>query len=367
MFENLSDRLEGIYKKLKGRGVLKEADVDEALREIRIALIEADVSLSAINPFLEDIREKAVGQEVLKSLTPGHQMVKIVNDELISLLGGDFQDLTMAPTLPTIILMAGLQGAGKTTTVGKLANRFKGNGKNCLLVPADVYRPAAIEQLNVIGRELDVEVYQAEGEKDPVKICQGAVEAASKKMIHVVILDTAGRLQIDDELMEELKSIKRKVEPHESLFVVDAMMGQQAAEVARTFNDAIGIDGVILTKMDGDARGGAALSINSVTGGKPIRFVGTGEKLDALEPFHAERVVSRLLGMGDVMSLVEKAETAYDLEEQAVLEKKIKKNAFTLEDFKDQLKQIQKMGSIQQLIGMIPGANKLKGDRKSVV
>ena len=361
MFESLSDRLEAIYKKLKGRGVLKEADVDEALREIRVALIEADVSLSAIASFLEGIREKAIGQEVLKSLTPGHQMVKIVNDELISLLGGDFQDLTMAPTLPTIILMAGLQGAGKTTTVGKLAKRFKGNGKNCLLVPADVYRPAAIEQLNVIGRELDVEVYQAEGEKDPVKICQGAVEAASKKMIHVVILDTAGRLQIDDELMEELMSIKKKVKPHESLFVVDAMMGQQAAEVARTFNDAIGIDGVILTKMDGDARGGAALSINSVTGGKPIRFVGTGEKLDALEPFHAERIVSRLLGMGDVMSLVEKAETAYDLEEQAVLEKKIKKNAFTLEDFKDQLKQIQKMGSIQQLIGMIPGANKLKG------
>ena len=361
MFENLSGRLGAIYKKLKGRGVLKEADVDEALREIRIAMIEADVSLSAIKPFLKDIREKGVGQEVLKSLTPGHQMVKIVNDELISLLGGEFKELGLAPSLPTVVLMAGLQGAGKTTTAGKLAKRFKDKGKSCLLVPADVYRPAAIEQLNLIGQDLDVEVYQAEGEINPVKICQNAVEAASKKMIHVVILDTAGRLQVDEELMAELKAIKENVQPHQSLFVVDAMMGQQAAEVARTFNEAIGIDGVILTKMDGDARGGAALSINSVTGGKPVCFVGTGEKLDALEPFHAERVVSRLLGMGDVMSLIEKAETAYDLEEQEKLEKKIKKNAFTLEDFKDQLKQIQKMGSIQQLIGMIPGANKLKG------
>ena len=370
MFENLSDRLEAVYKKLKGRGVLKEADVDEALREIRVAMIEADVSLSAIRPFLEGIRKKGVGQEVLKSLTPGHQMVKIVNDELISLLGGEFKELGLAPNLPTVILVAGLQGAGKTTTAGKLAKRFKDKGKSCLLVPADVYRPAAIEQLNLIGRDLDIEVYQVGDQKDPVKICQDAVQTASKKMIHAVILDTAGRLQIDDELMTELKVIKEKVQPHESLFVVDAMMGQQAAEVARTFNDAIGIDGVILTKMDGDARGGAALSINSVTGGKPIRFVGTGEKLDALEPFHAERVVSRLLGMGDVISLVEKAETAYDLEEQAKLEKKIKKNAFTLDDFKDQLKQIQKMGSIQQLIGMIPGANKLKGlsvDEKAFV
>tara|TARA_B110000495_G_scaffold18803_1_gene13296 strand:+ start:267 stop:1304 length:1038 start_codon:yes stop_codon:yes gene_type:complete len=266
--------------------------------------------------------------------------------------------------------MAGLQGAGKTTTAGKLAKRFKDKGKNCLLVPADVYRPAAIEQLNQIGLDLDVEVYQAGEQKDPVKICQGAVEEASKKMIHAVILDTAGRLQIDDELMAELKAIKEKTRPQETLFVVDAMMGQQAAEVARTFNETIGIDGVILTKMDGDARGGAALSVNSVTGGKPIRFIGTGEKLDALEPFHAERVVSRLLGMGDVMSLVEKAETAYDIEEQAKLEKKIKKNAFTLDDFKKQLKQIQKMGSIQELIGMIPGASKLKGlnvDEKAFV
>ena len=361
MFENLSDRLGTIYKKLKGRGVLKEADVDEALREIRIAMIEADVSLSAIKPFLEKVREKGIGHEVLKSLTPGHQMVKIVNDELITLLGGEFKELGLSSSLPTIVLMAGLQGAGKTTTAGKLAKRFKDNGKNCLLVPADVYRPAAIEQLNLIGRELDVEVYQAEGEINPVKICQKAVEAASAKMIHVVIIDTAGRLQIDEELMAELKGIKEKVQPHQSLFVVDAMMGQQAAEVARTFNETIGIDGVILTKMDGDARGGAALSINSVTKGKPVCFVGTGEKLDALEPFHAERVVSRLLGMGDVLSLIEKAETAYDLEEQTKLEKKIKKNAFTLDDFKDQLKQIQKMGSIQQLIGMIPGANKLKG------
>ena len=251
MFENLSDRLGTIYKKLKGRGVLKDADVDEALREIRGAMIEADVSLSAIKPFLKDVREKGIGQEVLKSLTPGHQMVKIINDELVSLLGGEFKELGFAPSLPTVVLMTGLQGAGKTTTAGKLAKRFKDKGKNCLLVPADVYRPAAIKQLNLIGRDLEVEVYQAEGETNPVKICQNAVEAASGKMIHVVILDTAGRLQVDEELMAELKTIKEKVQPHQSLFVVDAMMGQHAAEVARTFNEAIGIDGVILTKMDG--------------------------------------------------------------------------------------------------------------------
>ena len=256
MFENLSGRLETIYKKLKGRGVLKEADVDEALQEIRVALIEADASLAAIKPFLEGVREKAVGQEVLKSLTPGHQMVKIVNDELVSLLGDDFSELKLAPNPPTVILMMGLQGSGKTTTVGKLANRFKQKGKNCLLVPADVYRPAAIEQLNVIGRDLEVKVYQAKEEKDPVRICAGAVEAASREMIHVVILDTAGRLQIDDELMAELKAIKEKVDPHESLFVADAMMGQQAADVAGAFNEAIGIDGGGLAEMDGDARGG---------------------------------------------------------------------------------------------------------------
>ena len=360
MFENLSNRLETVYKKLKGRGVLKEGDVDEALREIRVALIEADVSLSVIKDFLVRVREKSIGQEILKSLTPGHQMVKVVNDELTLLLGDDFAEIEMAPKLPTIILMAGLQGSGKTTTAGKLARRFKEKGKNCLLVPADVYRPAAIEQLNVLGNDLEVPVFQAQGEQDPVAICEKAVEEASRTMRHVVILDTAGRTQVDDALMDELKRIKAKVNPHQVLFVADAMMGQQAADTARTFHEAVGIDGVILTKMDGDMRGGAALSIKSVTG-KPIRFFGTGEKLDALEPFHPERVVSRILGMGDVMTLVEKAEQAYDLEEQAALEKKIKKNAFTLDDFKDQLKQVQKMGSMEQIMGMIPGASKLKG------
>ena len=360
MFESLSNRLEAIYKNLKGRGLLKEADVDAALREIRVALIEADVSLTVIKDFLADIREKAIGQEVLKSLTPGHQMVKVVNDHLTQLLGDDFTDIEFAPKPPTIILMAGLQGSGKTTSVGKLAKRFKEKGKKCLLVPADVYRPAAIEQLNVLGRDLDIDVYQAEGEQDPVAICKGAIEDAIRKMSQVVILDTAGRTQIDDELMDELRRIKETVEPHEVLFVADAMMGQQAASVAGTFHEAVGIDGVILTKMDGDTRGGAALSVKGVTG-KPIRFIGTGEKLDALEPFHPDRIVSRVLGMGDVMSLVEKAEQAYDTEEQEALEKKLRKNAFTLEDFKDQLQQMQKMGSIQQLIGMIPGANKLKG------
>jgi len=360
MFENLSDRLERIYKKLKGRGILKEADVDEALREIRVALIEADVSLPVIKDFLAPVREKAVGQEVLKSLTPGHQMVKIVNDELTVLIGDAFTDIQFAVKPPTIILMAGLQGSGKTTTVGKLAKRFKEKGKNCLLVPADVYRPAAIEQLHVLGRDLSVAVYDGGDEKDPIAICKKALDEAINKMSQVVIIDTAGRQQVDDDLMGELKRIKETVQPHEVLFVADAMMGQQAAEIAKTFNDAVGIDGVVLTKMDGDARGGAALSIKSITG-KPIRFVGMGEKLDALEPFHPDRIVSRILGMGDVMSLVEKAEENFEKEEQEELQKKFKANSFTLEDFRDQLKQVQKMGSMEQLMGMIPGAGKLKG------
>ena len=360
MFENLSDRLERIYKKLKGRGILKEADVDEALREIRVALIEADVSLPVIKDFLAPVREKAVGQEVLKSLTPGHQMVKIVNDELTVLIGDAFMDIQLAAKPPTIILMAGLQGSGKTTTVGKLAKRFKEKGKNCLLVPADVYRPAAIEQLHVLGRDLSVAVYDGGDEKDPIAICKKALDEAINKMSQVVIIDTAGRQQVDDDLMDELKRIKETVQPHEVLFVADAMMGQQAAEIAKTFNDAVGIDGVVLTKMDGDARGGAALSIKSITG-KPIRFVGMGEKLGALEPFHPDRIVSRILGMGDVMSLVEKAEENFEKEEQEELQKKFKANSFTLEDFRDQLKQVQKMGSMEQLMGMIPGAGKLKG------
>ena len=369
MFENLSDRLERIYKNLKGRGILKEADVDEALREIRVALIEADVSLTVIKDFLTLVREKAVGQEVLKSLTPGHQMVKIVNDELTVLIGDEFTDIQFASKPPTIILMAGLQGSGKTTTVGKLAKRFKEKGKSCLLVPADVYRPAAIEQLHVLGRDLDVAVYEGGEELDPVTICKKALDDATDKMIQVVIIDTAGRQQVDEDLMDELKCIKETVQPHEVLFVADAMMGQQSAEIAKTFNEAIGIDGVVLTKMDGDARGGAALSIKSITG-KPIRFVGMGEKLDALEPFHPDRIVSRILGMGDVMSLVEKAEENFEREEQEELQKKFKTNAFTLEDFRDQLKQIQKMGSMEQLLGMIPGAGKLKGlkvDNKAFV
>jgi len=369
MFENLSDRLERIYKNLKGRGILKEADVDEALREIRVALIEADVSMAVIKDFLALVREKAVGQEVLKSLTPGHQMVKIVNDELTVLIGDEFTDIQFASKPPTIILMAGLQGSGKTTTVGKLAKRFKEKGKSCLLVSADVYRPAAIEQLNILGRDLDVAVYEGGEERDPFAICKKALDDATDKMSQVVIIDTAGRQQVDEDLMDELKCIKETVRPNEVLFVADAMMGQQSAEIAKTFNDAIGIDGIVLTKMDGDARGGAALSIKSITG-KPIRFVGMGEKLDALEPFHPDRIVSRILGMGDVMSLVEKAEENFEREEQEELQKKFKANAFTLEDFRDQLKQIQKMGSMEQLLGMIPGAGKLKGlevDNKAFV
>ncbi|MFQ5673739.1 MAG: signal recognition particle protein [Nitrospinales bacterium] len=360
MFSNLSSRLEAIYKKLKGRGKLKEADVDEALREIRVALIEADVSLPVIKDFLVEIREESIGQEVLGSLTPGHQMVKIVNDELLALLGDTVSPIQFSPKPPTIILMAGLQGSGKTTTVGKLARMLKQDGKNCLLVPADVYRPAAIEQLNVLGRDLDIDVFQAGEEKDPVAICRKAVERAVQTMRQVVILDTAGRLQIDDALMDELRRIKEEVQPHETLFVADAMMGQEAVNIAGVFNEALEIDGVVLTKMDGDARGGAALAIKKTTG-KPIKFIGTGEKLDAWEAFHPDRIVSRILGMGDVLSLVDKAERVYDQEQKQELEKKLKKNSFSLEDFKDQLQQLKKMGSIRDLIGMIPGAQKLKG------
>ena len=361
MFDNLSSRLEAIYKNLKGRGKLKEADIDAALREIRVALIEADVSLPVIKDFLAAVREKSLGQEVLKSLTPGHQMVKIVNDELESLLGDSVSGIQFTSEPPTIILMVGLQGSGKTTTVGKLAKQLQRDGKNCLLVPADVYRPAAIEQLNVLGRELGIDVYQAGDEKDPVVICQKAVAQARRELRTAVILDTAGRQQVDEALMDELKRIKEKVEPHEVLLVADAMMGQQAAAIAETFNAAIGIDGVVLTKMDGDARGGAALSIKSVTG-KPIKFIGTGEKLDALEPFHPDRIVSRILGMGDVMTLVDKAQQVADWEQNEALEKKLKKSSFDFDDFKDQLKQMRKMGSMQELLAMIPGAGKmLKG------
>lgn len=369
MFENLSSRLEGIYKKLKGRGKLKETDVDEALREIRVALIEADVSMSVIKDFLAAIREKAVGHEVLKSLTPGHQMVKIVNDELTALFGDSVSDIQFAPKPPTVILMVGLQGSGKTTTAGKLARMLKHDGKKCLLVPADVYRPAAIEQLNVLGESLGIDVYQAGGEADPVAICRQAVREAEHKLCQVVILDTAGRLQIDQTLMDELRRIKEQVNPHEILFVADAMMGQEAVNVAQTFNEALDIDGIVLTKMDGDARGGAALAIRKVTG-KPIKFIGTGEKLDAWEAFHPDRIVSRILGMGDVLTLIDKAEQVYDFEQQEAIETRFKKDTFSLGDFKDQLQQIKKMGSLEQLIGMIPGAKKLKGlqvDEKAFV
>ncbi len=361
MFESLSGRLEDIYNKIKGRGKLKEADVDEALKEIKTALIEADVSLPVIKDFQAQIREKAIGQEVLESLTPGHMMVKVVNDELVTLFGEGAVGIQISPQPPTIILMAGLQGSGKTTTCGKLARMLKKDGKNVLLVPADVYRPAAIEQLNVLGRDLEVDVYQAGDEKDPVTICKNAIEQARKDVKGVVILDTAGRQQIDDELMEELRKIKSAVEPTEILFVADSMMGQQAAEVAKTFHDAVGLDGVVLTKMDGDSRGGAALSIKSITG-KPIKFIGTGEKLDAFEAFHPDRIVSRMLDMGDVLTFIDKAQEAYDLEQSKKLQRKIKKNEFDFDDFRDQLRQIKKMGSIQQMLSMIPGAAKmLKG------
>ena len=358
MFDALSGKLEAVFKKLRGRGVLKEEDVKEALREVRLVLLEADVNFKVVKEFTGRVQERAVGQDVLGSLTPGQQVIKIVNEELVALLGGTQAKLHLAPNPPTVIMMVGLQGSGKTTTAGKLARNFKKDGRRVLLVPADTRRPAAVQQLTVLAKQVGVDAYASE-EKDPVVICRDAVAYAGKSLYEVVVLDTAGRLQIDEPLMDELRRIKAGVKPHETLLVADAMTGQEAVNIAEKFNTSVGFDGVVLTKLDGDARGGAALSIRAVTG-KPIKFVGMGEKLDALEAFYPDRMASRILGMGDVMSLIERAQETVSQEEALTLAKKMRKDSFDLEDFRNQLRQVKKLGSLEQIIGMIPGLNKMK-------
>jgi len=355
MFESLTSRLQNTFKKLRGKGKLSESDIDEALRDVRLALLEADVNYRVVKKFTDDLRIKAIGQEVMRSLTPGQQVIKIVNEELISLMGDQVSKLKTATDGPTILVLAGLQGSGKTTAAGKLARRFLNEGKNPLLVAADIYRPAAITQLEVLGKSLNVPVFSMGTEVPPVQICENAVDHAVKHGNDLVIIDTSGRLQIDQKLMDELKEIKSRIKPTEFLFVADSAMGQEAVNVAKEFNDVLNVDGVILTKLDGDARGGAALSIKAVTG-KPIKFVGVGEKLDALEEFHPDRMASRILGMGDVLSLIEKAEAVIDEEKARELEKKIiERRGLNLDDFLEQLQQIKKMGSLDQLIDMIPG------------
>ncbi len=358
MFDDLTGKLETVFKKLRGRGVLKEDDVKEALREVRLALLEADVNFKVVKEFISKVQERAVGQDILTSLTPGQQVIKVVHDELVGLLGGTQSKLHLSPNPPTVIMMVGLQGSGKTTTAGKLAKNFKKDGRKVLLVPADTRRPAAIEQLKTLARQVGVEAFSSES-TDPVAICRDAKAWAERSLFDVVILDTAGRLQIDEPLMDELRRIKAGVKPHEVLFVADAMTGQEAVNIAEAFNREIGFDGVVLTKLDGDARGGAALSVKAVTG-KPVKFTGMGEKLDALEPFFPDRMASRILGMGDVMSLIEKAQETVNAEEAEKLAKKLKKNEFDLEDFRGQLKQVKKMGGLGSIMGMIPGMNKMK-------
>jgi signal recognition particle subunit SRP54 len=359
MFENLTEKLEGVFRKLRGRGRLDEENIQSALKEIRMALLEADVNFRVVRDFIEDIRKRAVGQEVLDSITPGQQVVKIVHDRLIELMGGVSSQLKFGSRIPAPIMLAGLQGCGKTTTAVKLARLVAAQGKKVYLVSADVYRPAAMEQLKVLGNQIGAGVFDAAGSQDPVAICLKAVEEARRGGYEVIIVDTAGRLAIDAEMMDELKRIKALINPSEILFVADAMTGQDAVNVAGRFDELLGIDGVIMTKMDGDARGGAALSLKAVIG-KPIKFVGIGEKIDALEVFHPERMATRILGMGDVLTLVEKARAATDEDDARELEQKIRKNEFTLADFRKQLTQIRKMGSIQDILGMIPGMKKIK-------
>jgi signal recognition particle subunit SRP54 len=361
LFSGLSDRLQGILKKLRGQGKLSESDVTECLREVRLALLEADVNFRVVKDFIAKVKERAVGHEVLESLNPAQQVIKIVHEELTAMMGGTNSRILMASEPPTVIMMAGLQGSGKTTTAAKLARHFSGQGKRPMLVAADLYRPAAIEQLKTLGAQIDVPVYFQTGETKPTELVKNIREYAMSHLRDIVIIDTAGRLQVDEAMMEELKKVKAIVKPHEVLLVVDAMTGQEAVNVADTFNKEIGLDGVILTKLDGDARGGAALSVRAVTG-KPIKFVGSGEKTEALEMFHPDRMSSRILGMGDMLSLIEKAQEAFDQDKAVALEKKLRKDEFTLDDFLSQMQTIRKMGSFEQILGMIPGlGSKMKG------
>ena len=353
-FENLSNKLQEVFKQLRGKGKLTEADVKAAMREVKIALLEADVNFKIVKQFINKVTERAIGSDVLESLTPGQQVIKIVNEELIELMGSTQSKLTFANHPPTTYMMVGLQGAGKTTTSGKLAGLLRKQGKRPLLVACDVYRPAAIKQLQVVGKTYDIPVFEMGDKVSPVEISQKAIEYARENKNDVILIDTAGRLHINEELMDELKDIKDTVKPQEILLVVDAMTGQDAVTVAEGFDGQLGVDGIILTKLDGDARGGAALSVRSVTN-KPIKYIGMGEKLEDLEPFYPDRMASRILGMGDVLSLIEKAQQSIDAKEAADMERKLRENDFTLEDFLSQMQNIKKMGPIKDLIGMIPG------------
>lgn len=353
-FEGLSEKLQGVFSALKGKGSLTEADIDAAMREVKLSLLEADVNFKVVKEFVANVKEKAIGAEVLNSLTPAQQVVKIVNAELTDLMGGANSKLTYSTRGFTVLMMVGLQGTGKTTTCGKLASWLKQNGKKPMLCACDIYRPAAIDQLEVVGKSVNTPVFTMRESKNPSEIASTAMKEAELKGFDVLIVDTAGRLQIDEALMEELEVLKSNIKPHEILLVVDALTGQDAVNAAKGFDERLGIDGIIMTKMDGDSRGGAALSAKKVTG-KPVKFIGMGEKMDALEQFHPERMASRILGMGDLLSLIEQAEAAYDEEQAAKLEKKLRKNQFTLEDFLEQMGQIKKMGGLGKIVGMLPG------------
>ncbi len=360
-FEGLSERLQQVMNRIRGKGKVTEADVKEMMREVRLALLEADVNFKVVKDFIKRVSERAVGQEVMKSLTPGQQVIKVVKEELTALMGGEQSKIAVAKKPPTVVMMVGLQGAGKTTTTGKLANLLrKRHNRKPLLVAADVYRPAAIKQLETLGKQLNVPVFSLGEDANPVEIAKQALERAKEEHYDYVLIDTAGRLHIDEALMDELKQMKEAVKPDEIFLVVDAMTGQDAVNVAKSFHEQLGITGVILTKLDGDTRGGAALSIRAVTGA-PIKFAGMGEKLDALEPFHPERMASRILGMGDVLTLIEKAQAAVDEEKAKELEQKMRTATFTLDDFLEQLGQVRKLGPLDELIKMLPGANKIKG------
>jgi signal recognition particle subunit SRP54 len=360
MFDSLSEKLNGVFKTLRGHGKLTEKNIQDALKDVRMSLLEADVNFRVVKDFIKRVKDRALGEEVMKSLTPGQQFVKIVNQELTETMGGSSVELNLATKPPVSIMLVGLQGSGKTTSSGKLALMLKNKGKKPYLVPADIYRPAAIEQLTKLAARIDVPVFPTKLEQDPVEISRKAMANAELNGWDVVIIDTAGRLHVDKEMMQEVKRIKDVVDPSEILFVADAMTGQDAVNAAKEFNDLLDVTGVVLTKMDGDARGGAALSIRSVTG-KPLKLVGVGEKLEELEVFHPDRIAGRILDMGDVLTLIEKAEAAYDEDEAAKLEKKLRKAQFTLEDFRDQLQQFRKMGSLESVMSMMPGMGKMKG------
>ena len=360
MFESLSQKLETVFKKLRGEGRITEANVSENLREVRRVLLDADVNYKVAKQFIEDVQKRALGQDVLNSITPGQLIIKIIFDEMVKLLGESKAEIRSSQTPPTVVLIAGLQGSGKTTFAAKLAGYLKGKGSNPLLVAADIHRPAAIDQLISLGKQLDIPVFTDRGQS-AVKIAGDSIDFARKNIRDTVIIDTAGRLHIDEEMMQEVASIKEITKPHEILFVVDAMTGQDAVNTAKAFHDRLNFDGVVLTKLDGDSRGGAALSIRSVVQ-RPIKFIGTGEKLDALEPFYPERIASRILGMGDIVTLVEKAQQQFDQEKAVKLEEKLRKSQLTLEDFLEQLREIKKMGPLSQVIGMLPGMNRMPAD-----